>query len=763
MEESLYGVVSKVTYYNEDTHFGVVKVKLDYQDHRIAKYKAKLFTNILNVTGNFERQPIVDEQYDFKGEFVTNQYGIQFKATECQIRNDDTLEGVIAFLSSDLFPGIGKVTATKIFQTLGADCLAKIEEDEKVLDQISNLSAYQKQTIYETIIDFKKNKQTLIGLLDLGITMRTATKIMKVLGSGALEQLKTNPYMLMNLIEGFGFRRSDKIALEMGFAKDSEIRLQALFLFLIRQICFSYGDTFVEMSLLYQKASEELNREEEILSTTNFHDNLEALVNNHQIIIDENKNVFDLRLYNSEILLAERIHTFLNSSNQYEFSNQDIEKTLTKVAEQNQIEYGDKQKEAIEMALREPICIITGGPGTGKSTIIKGLIDCILQLYPSENIREKIGLLAPTGRAAKRLKELTGYSAMTIHKFLGYEGHGFYRFGPLAKVDVKILIVDEVSMVDLGLAARLFGALENDVKVVLVGDVDQLPSVGPGDVLNDLINCKEISTIRLTKIHRQAEDSSIVALAHEINNGVVSESIMDRQNDRNFLNMQDNDIIPNILKTVEQALNKGMDLIRDIQVLVPMYKGEIGINAINVRMQEKFNPSKGQELKHMNRVFRVNDKVIQLVNRSEKKVMNGDIGFVLSLDYSNGEYQGLTVMYDFGSVDYTKEELEDITHAFAISIHKSQGSEFDCAIIPFSYRYFVMLKRKLIYTAVTRAKKYLIMMGSIEAFIHGIAGVEAKRKTKLQERITQNLQLSMPLEQLELSELDEITPYDFMK
>nr|HPN61590.1 ATP-binding domain-containing protein [Bacilli bacterium] len=232
---------------------------------------------------------------------------------------------------------------------------------------------------------------------------------------------------------------------------------------------------------------------------------------------------------------------------------------------------------------------------------------------------------------------------------------------------------------------------------------------------------------------------------------------------RNFLNMQDSDIIPNILKTVEQALNRGMDLIRDIQVLVPMYKGEVGINAINNRMQERFNPSTGQELKHMNRVFRVNDKVIQLVNRSEKKVMNGDIGYVLALDYSNGEYQGLTVMFDFGSVDYSREELEDLTHAFAISIHKSQGSEFDCAIVPFSFRYYVMLKRKLVYTAITRAKKYLIMMGSIEAFIRGISGVEAKRKTKLAKRITENLQLRVPLEQLELSEMDEITPYDFMK
>jgi len=761
MEESLYGIITKVTYYSEETHFGVVKVKLDYQDHRIAKYKAKLFTNILTVTGNFARQPLVDEQYDFIGEFVTNQYGIQFKASSCVVRNDNTLEGVITFLSSDLVPGVGKVTATKIFQALGEDCLSKIEEDQSVLNGIEGISSKQKQTIYDNLVDFQKNKQTLVGLLDLGITMRTATKIMKFLGNDALEKVRTNPYLLMDMVEGFGFRRADKIALAVGFAPDSPIRLQALFLFLIRQICFSTGDTYVDKDYLYQKAAEELNQE--VLSTDHFHHNLEALINDRRIVIDEANNIFDLSLYNAEILLAQQVHLFLNNPNQATYSDQEIDKALEKIAIINKIEYGDKQKAAIIMALKEPLSIITGGPGTGKSTIIKGLIECILQLYPSESILEKIALLAPTGRAAKRLRELTGYPAMTIHKFLGYEGHGFYRFGPLAKVDAKIVIVDEVSMVDLGLAARLFGALEDDTKVVLVGDVDQLPSVGPGDVLNDLITCKEISTVRLTKIHRQAEDSSIVALAHQINSGMVPESILERQADRNFLNMQDSDIIPNILKTVEQALNRGMDLIRDIQVLVPMYKGEVGINAINNRMQERFNPSTGQELKHMNRVFRVNDKVIQLVNRSEKKVMNGDIGYVLALDYSNGEYQGLTVMFDFGSVDYSREELEDLTHAFAISIHKSQGSEFDCAIVPFSFRYYVMLKRKLVYTAITRAKKYLIMMGSIEAFIRGISGVEAKRKTKLAKRITENLQLRVPLEQLELSEMDEITPYDFMK
>jgi len=762
MEEALYGVIAKITYYNDDTHFGVVKIKLDYQDKRIAKYKAKLFTNILIVTGTFDRQPLIDEEYDFYGEFVTNQYGTQFKAARFSRRNENTLEGVITYLSSELFPGIGRVTATKIFNTLGENCLDLIADDKTVLDRVVGMSATQKQTIFGNISDYTAKKKQIIGLLDLGITMRMALRLMKALGEGTLDLIRTDPYQLIDLVEGFGFRRADKIALEVGIGKGSDQRISALLLFIIRQSSYTGGDTYLEMGDLYAKAAAELNLEEEILDTDNFHRNLKQLSIDRKIVIDTEKNIYERGLYNSEVLLAQRIRVFLNNLDQPGYSKADIVKTLSEVALFNNIEYETKQAEAIKNALSENISIITGGPGTGKSTIIKGIIECLVRLYPNEAIREKIALLAPTGRAAKRLKEVTGHLTSTIHKFLGYEGHGIYKYGPLAKVDARILIVDEMSMVDVGLAARLFGSLEDNVKIVLVGDVDQLPSVGPGDVLADLINTKEITTVVLNKIHRQAEGSSIIALAYSINSGVIPETVLEKQPDRNFLNMQDQDIIPNILKTVEQALGSGLDLIRDIQVLVPIYKSEVGINAINVRMQERFNPGDGREMKHMNRVFRVGDKVIQLVNRSEKKVMNGDIGFVLNLKTENDEYTGLTVMYDFGSVDYTKDEMEDLTHAFAISIHKAQGSEFDCAIIPFSYRYYVMLKRKLIYTAVTRAKRFLIMMGSIEAFVHGIAGIEAKRKTKLLERIKNNLSLQLTIEDLNVSEMEEITPYDFM-
>jgi len=761
MEETLYGSITKVTYFSDETHFGVVRIKLDYQDRKIAKYRAKLFTNLLTVTCSFDRKPLIDEEFDFTGEFITNQYGVQFKASNFSRRNENTLEGVITYLSSELFPGVGKVAATKIFKELGKDCLKLIESDKKALDKV-DITENQKETVYVNLLDYESNKRVIVRLLNLGITMKTSLKLIKILGDNVNEIIEDNPYQLIDLVEGFGFKRADKIALELGIKKDSDARIQALLLYLIKQLTFSSGDTYLEHDDLFLRAHNETNEVEEIITKENFENNLKKLLISNKIIIDEEKNIYDFRLYNSEKLLAQKIKEFLNRDLQLGYNINDINKSLEKITKENKIIYSEKQQEAILSALKERFIIITGGPGTGKSTIIKAIIDCFIDLYPNEIIKEKIALVAPTGRASKRLKEVTDHPAMTIHRFLGYEGNGIFKSGPDAKVDAKILIIDEVSMVDVMLAARLFSSLEDDVKIILVGDVDQLPSVAPGEVLADLINSKEITTIKLDKIHRQATNSSIISLAHSINNGLIPENILEIQHDRNFLKMQDSDIISNILKTVDQAMNKGMDLIRDIQILIPMYKGEVGIHAINHNMQERFNPHTGKEIKNMNRVFRVNDKVIQLVNRSEKNVMNGDIGYVLSLDFQNNEYQGLTVMYEFGAVDYQKDELEDITHAYAISIHKSQGSEFDLVIVPFSFKYYIMLKRKLIYTAITRAKKYLIMVGSIQALVKGVKGIESKRKTKLVEQIKENFNNFDDIKNVDILEMEKVSPYDFM-
>lgn len=760
--EEIHGVIVKVTYYNSDTHFGVVRIKLDYRDEKLAKYKDKLFSNLLTVTCSFDRQPIEDEEYEFSGEFVTNQYGLQLKAKSFFRREASTPEGIIAFLSSELFPGIGKVAATRVYETLGKDCINLIEKNPELIEQVPGLNAKQKETLKIRIAGLEKEKRQILKLLELGITMNAALKLLKTLGDDAYETIRENPYCLIDRVEGFGFRRADKIALELGIPRNSPRRFEALTFYMLREHCFRSGNVYAEHEELFRLVSAELNREEDIFFLEDFEKALKNLAVGKKIYIDENKDIYLFKLYISENLLAQKIYEFLKTERKTGHNIKEIETIIKRIQERNGIVYTEKQKEAIVQALVEPIVIITGGPGTGKSTIIRAIIEALMELEPSELVSERIALLAPTGRAAKRLNEVCRFPAQTIHRFLGYEGNGIFKFGPEAKTDARVVIVDEFSMVDLNLAARLFSSLENGVKLILIGDVDQLSSVEPGEVLADMIASKEITTVRLDRIHRQSSDSTIISLAHAVNRGYVGEDILVKQEDRNFIRLDDSNILPGILKTVEQAVLKGMNLVRDIQVLVPMYKGDIGIEAINKKLQERFNPGDGTEIKHLNRAFRVNDKVIQLVNRSEKGVMNGDIGYVLSLNREDDDFTGLTVMFDFGPVDYNIDELEDLAHAYAISIHKSQGSEYDLVIVPFSYKYYVMLKRKLIYTAITRAKKYLVMLGNLDAFRFGIRGVETKRKTKLSEKIKNSFTLILDSDFEEADYMENLSPYDFM-
>ena len=433
----------------------------------------------------------------------------------------------------------------------------------------------------------------------------------------------------------------------------------------------------------------------------------------------------------------------------------------------NKITYTAKQKEAITKALEEPIIIITGGPGTGKSTIIKGIVDIYSNMFKnSDAASDTIALAAPTGRAAKRLKELTLHDATTIHKLLGYEGGERFIYNQENKLDIKMLIVDEFSMVDADLACRLFSSINDDCKVVIVGDADQLPSVGCGNVLLDLINTKEITTVKLEHIHRQASNSSIVELAHSVNKGALPYDVASLKHDRNFIMCDDTHIIPFIIKTVANALDKGMNLVKDIQVLVPLYRGGVGIEAINHAMQDHFNAG-GKEYAYLGRKYRVGDKVIQLVNRNEKNIMNGDIGYISDIIFDEDRFIEMKVIFDIGEVSYSKDEIEDIMLAYAISIHKSQGSEFSLIIVPFSFKYYIMLKRKLIYTAITRAKKYLIMMGNIEAMRKGIVEIEDERHTKLVARIKEIFNHPETIDKSDLIEssdedLEEISPFDFL-
>ena len=764
--DTIYGVVVKVNYYDEAKAFGIVRLRLDYTDKELAKYRNILFTNTISVLSTFDRKPIMEEEYSFSGEFESSQFGMQFKAKTFERLNEDTKEGVITYLSSDNFPTIGRVTAAKIYDKLGPKCLDMIVNDKSVLDGLG-LKANQKEIIYDNLVYNTSSKKAIVEMLNYGLTMHMANLIFKAYGTSAIDKIKADPYILMYKIEGIGFIRADNIAMLVGIKEDAPVRLKALINYCLFRYSNTSGNTYIQDNDLYLECLKFLGEKQHLLSKDDFHDYLNDLKNEGKIVVDSDNLVYVVKTYNDEYSIAKKIYRLLQNNNS-DYKDEKVDFVLEEVMRANNIKYTDKQKEAIKKALIEPVIIITGGPGTGKSTIIKGIVDTYSNMFKNSDVAsDMIALAAPTGRAAKRLKELTFHDASTIHKLLGYEGGDRYFYSFDNKLDINMLIVDEFSMVDADLAARLLSAISDKCKLVIVGDADQLPSVGAGNVLLDLINTKEITTVKLEHIHRQAANSSIIELAHSVNKGALPYDVVSLKHDRNFLSCDDDHIIPFIVKTVANALEKGMSIIKDIQVLVPMYRGGVGIDAINHAMQEHFNP-KGEEYTHLGKRFRVGDKVIQLVNRSEKNIMNGDIGYIDSIVTAEGKLIEMKVVFDVGEVGFTKDELDDLMLAYAISIHKSQGSEFPLIIVPFSFKYYIMLKRKLIYTAITRARKYLIMLGNVEAMRKGIVEIEDDRSTKLVSRIKEifsdpnKINETDLIEQNDDDDIEEVSPYDFL-
>ena len=766
MEVKVIGLIDRITYFNESNYFGIVRVKLDYRKDINLKVKDEIQSEYLNITCKFRRKPLLDEMYIFTGEFVTNQYGLQLKASNYEITGVDTLEGVVTYLSSDLFKGIGVKIATKVFETLGEDCLKKISEDKSLLDKVEGLTSKQKTIIYEGVVTNELNNRLTLELLNLGLSMSLALKLINELKENCLEIIKENPYKLISEVNGIGFIKADQIAMKLGVSKDSPLRLKELIIYVLTQMIYSLGNCYIEKDELFIKCNELIDNE---LSKEIFEKLIIELSSESRIFIDTENNVYEAFIYKCESIVANFVKEKLD--NNYKFaSSARIDSAISDVKRLSNIEYNDMQLKAIKTALKENISIITGGPGTGKSTVIKAIKDCYADILGNDVALEEFKLLAPTGRAAKRLNEVTLHPACTIHKFLGYEGHGVYKYGFNEKVLCKVVVIDESSMIDVMLCARLFSALEKNCKVIIVGDSDQLPSVGPGNVLYDLIDCGEIKTVKLTKIHRQAENSTIISLAHHINEGYLPNDLCEKKPDRNFIACYDNMTPSVIVKTIKQGLQSGMDLINDIQVLAPIYKGDLGINNLNKIIQENFNSKDSlgmpiNEYIHNGICFRENDKVIQLVNRSEKKVMNGDIGQIVYIDYSDNKFNYLTVNFDIGDVNYSKEELDDLNLAYCMSIHKAQGSEFSLVIMPFSYKYFMMLRRKIIYTGVTRAKKYLIMIGNPESMKTGINNLDSNRKTRLKDKIlnTYKNKIDDSLSAFDtIEESNSLSPYDFM-
>lgn len=738
--ESISGIITRINYYNPENGYTVVILELDYKDKTIAMKKSKIVGNTIALVGYFDREPHEMEEYTFDGDFVKDRnYGLQFKFNRFERKAIKTEQGIISYLSSDMFPGIGPKIAKTIVEKLGLNCLTLIKENENVLNKV-NLTDKQKTVIKTGIISDQINQETVVFFLDNGISMDMAHKIISIFGDMAKEMVLENPYILMEKIERFGFKKNDAFALKIGIKENSIVRLKALITYVLQESLYSVGNSYIAKIDLYDYTIKYLGQD---IDVDVYDKVLEILSSNKKIYIDINKNIFDYKMYIQELELAVELSKILKGKRDLhqkmiKYDESDIYKNYYKIKNHSHLEFSKEQENAILSAFTEPIIIITGGPGTGKTTIVKAIIEMYLKLNKDNTtVADYIALLAPTGKAAKRLKESTQLPSMTIHKYLGYMGGNSFTYSKYNKTTAKLIIVDEASMMDLPLASRLITSMQDDARIIIVGDVDQLPSVGPGQVLKDLIDSREIKTIRLTKIHRQAENSSIIKLAHNINEGILPENILDKLNDRVFIATDNSHLSSILVDATSRYISRGYDIKKDLQILIPMYKGDCGINEINSKIQDLVNPLKdeNEQIKHYGQVFRENDKVIQLVNRAEKGIMNGDVGYIHSFIYKDLKIIGLRIAFDQNIIEYSIEELEDLSLAYAISVHKAQGGEFDIVIMPISSKHFVMLKRKLIYTAITRAKKILILIGDVQIMQQGIRKIENNRKTILKNKL----------------------------
>lgn len=713
-------------FHNPENLYSVCKIK-------VLETKETLSEQEITVVGYFP--PLHEEEmYTFWGELTQHpRFGLQYRVEQFRKELPQGKEGLIQYLSSDLFPGVGKTTARRIVDRLGLQAISLILENPEVLADIPRLSKAVRKNLYERLMENQGLEQIMVKLGEYGIGLHLAIQIYQTYREHSMEVLQENPYQLIQDVEGIGFKRADLIGQAMGIPKDSPERIRAACIYFLRDqseknghVYYPLEDCIVGVQAWLNHRSEgsgeEIFIEQELIKGQ-----ILELAEEGKLILEEER-VYLPSLFFAERGFAKKIKELLLHSPERELSREEFYAALGRLEERLGIEYAPSQKEAIECALRSPLMILTGGPGTGKTTVIRGLCELYAEInelsldpndYQGNEEPYPILLVAPTGRAAKRMAEATGLPAVTIHRLLGWKGGSAFEHDEDTPLKGRLLIVDESSMVDQWLANQLFRALPEDIQVVLVGDQDQLPSVGPGQVLKDLLESQRIPIVELKEIYRQAAGSSIITMAHQMKRGEIPQNIREPMPDRRFFPCSASDVVDVVKQIYASALRRGYTT-KDIQVLAPMYKGMAGIDALNHALQEEVNPmQKGKrQLAYGESIFRVGDKVLQLVNSPEHNVFNGDIGEVVAVIYATEnteEEDQLVVAFEQTEVTYRRKDLGQLTLAYCCSVHKSQGSEFPIVVIPLVKQYYRMLRRNLLYTAVTRGKEYLILCGEEEA------------------------------------------------
>ena len=700
-------------------YIGLFKVK-DTDSEELSLYVGKTIT----FTGYFHELNDIDN-YIFYGNLVNHEkYGEQFKVDSyerCKIEEKDS---IIEFLTSGLFPGIGEKKAEKIVEVLGKDTLKIILEDPNNLILIPGITKKNIDVLHNKLKEYESSYEIIMYLSDLGFSTRDSMLIYNCYKKKTKDVIEDNIYRVIDDIYDLYFKKVDSIALKNGINRDDIRRINAAIIYIMNEVSNTFGHSYYYYDELYKY----LNRVIGVNISNDIYDScLDNLILDLKIIHKEDRYYLK-DMYDAETSIVKR---FRRLNNIKEIDNKNLDKTISELEDLFGIKYNNDQLMAIRKSFTKSFLIITGGPGTGKTTIMKGILELyrIMNKYSYEKLVDKVALLAPTGRAAKRISEATLFTASTIHRFLKWSKESdTFQVNEYNKSKVEFVVIDEASMIDTYLMANLLKGLSSNCRIVVVGDDHQLPSVGPGQVLHDLIASEKLDVVELKELYRQGIDSNIIALAYDIRKKYIDKSIFNISDDLTFIECSDREVISNIC----EISNTYKDLsYKDFQILAPMYKGINGIDEINKKVRDIFNEKSKdkKENKHGDFVFREEDKVIQLTNMPDDNVYNGDIGLIDRI--VTGSKKEIYIDFDNNIVKYTPANFINFREAYAISIHKSQGSEFDIVILPIVKGYNKMLYQRLIYTAVTRAKKKLYIIGDMSAleYAAGNTNSEIRRTT----------------------------------